>query len=207
VTDAENLRRELARQNLDAGSREIIRRMEEFEKKQIFLNPLGLEKLEEDVLADLKQFEYWPGASSKDRRRAAVPRGLGPGSGGLPSAGRGVLPLAFAQQELSVSGCWQLADPVVVSKDKFFLYRGGCMRIFRTACLLLACLSLPLVSAGQSLGSAAKKERERRDKNKKEGVVAREFSEEEVFGEKEKESPEARKAKPARNPSERWTFQ
>ncbi len=62
------------------------------------------------------------------------------------------------------------------------------MRIFRTACLLLACLSLPLVSAGQSLGSAAKKERERRDKNKKEGVVAREFSEEEVFGEKEKES-------------------
>jgi hypothetical protein len=33
--------------------------MEEFEKKQIFLNPLGLEKLEEDVLADLKQFEYW----------------------------------------------------------------------------------------------------------------------------------------------------
>ena len=61
------------------------------------------------------------------------------------------------------------------------------MRIFRTVCLLLICLSLPLVSAGQSLGNVAKKERERRDKNKKEGVAAREFSEEEVFGEKEEE--------------------
>jgi len=60
VQDAENLRRELARQALDVPDlSEIIRRMEEFEKKQIFLNPLGLEKLEEDVLADLKQFEYW----------------------------------------------------------------------------------------------------------------------------------------------------
>jgi hypothetical protein len=60
VKDAENLRRELARQDLDVPDlSEIIRRMEEFEKKQIFLNPLGLEKLEEDVLADLKQFEYW----------------------------------------------------------------------------------------------------------------------------------------------------
>lgn len=68
------------------------------------------------------------------------------------------------------------------------------MRIFRIACLLLVCLSLPLVSAGQSLGSAAKKERERRDKNKKEGVVAREFSEEEVFG--EKEEAEAAEAEP-----------
>ena len=61
------------------------------------------------------------------------------------------------------------------------------MRIFRTACLLLACLSFPLVCAGQSLGNVAKKERDRRDKNKKEGVAAREFSEEEVFGEKEEE--------------------
>ncbi len=61
------------------------------------------------------------------------------------------------------------------------------MRIFRIVCLLLVCLSLPLVSAGQSLGNVAKKERERRDKNKKEGVAAREFSEEEVFGEKEEE--------------------
>jgi cytochrome c peroxidase len=61
------------------------------------------------------------------------------------------------------------------------------VRIFRTACLLLVCLSLPLVSAGQSLGNVAKKERERREKNKKEGVASREFSEEEVFGEKEEE--------------------
>ena len=61
------------------------------------------------------------------------------------------------------------------------------MRIFQTACLLLVCLSVPLVSAGQSLGNVAKKERERRDRNKKEGVAAREFSEEEVFGEKEEE--------------------
>lgn len=59
------------------------------------------------------------------------------------------------------------------------------MRIFRTACLLLVCLCLPLVSAGQSLGNVAKKERERRDKNKKEGVAAHEFSDEQVFGEKE----------------------
>jgi hypothetical protein len=60
VKDAENLRRELGRQQLDVPDLgEIIRRMEEFEKKDILLNPLGLEKLEEDVLADLKQFEYW----------------------------------------------------------------------------------------------------------------------------------------------------
>jgi hypothetical protein len=37
------------------------------------------------------------------------------------------------------------------------------------------------------LGNVAKKERERRNKNKKEGVAAREFSEEEIFGEKEDE--------------------
>jgi hypothetical protein len=60
IRDAENLRRELARQNLEVPDlSEIIRRMEEFEKKQIFLNPLGLERLEEEVLTDLKQFEYW----------------------------------------------------------------------------------------------------------------------------------------------------
>ena len=33
--------------------------MEEFERKQIYLNPLGLEQLEEDILTELKQFEYW----------------------------------------------------------------------------------------------------------------------------------------------------
>ncbi|HLE72438.1 MAG TPA: hypothetical protein VJH87_22360 [Vicinamibacteria bacterium] len=75
------------------------------------------------------------------------------------------------------------------------------MRIFRTACLLLVCLSLALVSAGQSLGNVAKKERERRDKNKKEGVAAREFSEEEVFGEKEEEkAPEASEGEAGEEP-------
>ena len=60
VSDAEQLRQELTRQDLDVPDlSEIIRRMEEFEKKQIFLNPLGLEQLEEDVLTELKQFEYW----------------------------------------------------------------------------------------------------------------------------------------------------
>lgn len=60
VSDAEGLRQELARQDLDVPDLgEIIRRMEEFDKKQIYLNPLGLEQLEGDVLTELKQFEYW----------------------------------------------------------------------------------------------------------------------------------------------------
>jgi hypothetical protein len=76
------------------------------------------------------------------------------------------------------------------------------MRIFRILCLLLVCLSLPLVSAGQSLGSVAKRERERRDKNKKEGVAAREFSEEEVFGETEEEKASEGEAGEETEPSE-----
>ena len=60
VSDAEGLRQELARQDLDVPDLgEIIRRMEEFDQKQIYLNPLGLEQLEEEVLTELKQFEYW----------------------------------------------------------------------------------------------------------------------------------------------------
>ena len=60
VSDAESLRQELARQSVDVPDLgEIIRRMEEFERKQVYLNPLGLEQLEEDVLTELKQFEYW----------------------------------------------------------------------------------------------------------------------------------------------------
>src|SRR3990172_6146344 len=66
---------------------------------------------------------------------------------------------------------------------------GVDMRVARIACLLLVGLSLPLLSEAQSLGNVAKKERERRDKNKKEGVASREFSETEVFGEKEEEKP------------------
>jgi hypothetical protein len=56
------------------------------------------------------------------------------------------------------------------------------MKQARIVFLLLASLCLPVAGRGQSLGSVAKKERERRDKNKKEGVAAREISEEEVFG-------------------------
>ena len=66
------------------------------------------------------------------------------------------------------------------------------MRAFRIVCLLLICIAIPFLSSAQSLGSVAKKERERRDKNKKEGVAAREITEEEVFGdrlEREAEEP------------------
>ena len=65
------------------------------------------------------------------------------------------------------------------------------MKIFRILCPLLICLALPLASAAQSLGSVAKKERERRDKNKKEGVAAREITEEEVFGDEDEETAPA----------------
>ena len=51
--------------------------------------------------------------------------------------------------------------------------------------LLVLVFLLPALAWGQSLGDAARKERERREKNKKQGVAAREFSEEEIFGEDE----------------------
>jgi hypothetical protein len=62
------------------------------------------------------------------------------------------------------------------------------MKILRIVFPLLLCLALPVASGAQSLGSVAKKERERRDKNKKEGVAAREISEEEVFGDEDEET-------------------
>lgn len=43
---------------------------------------------------------------------------------------------------------------------------------------------------GQSLGAVAKKERERREKNKAEGVPVQEFTEEEVFGPEDDVDPE-----------------
>lgn len=49
-------------------------------------------------------------------------------------------------------------------------------------CLLVLFSWLPALAWGQSLADAARKERERREKNKQQGVVVREFSEEEVFG-------------------------
>ncbi len=51
--------------------------------------------------------------------------------------------------------------------------------------LLVLVFLLPALAWGQSLGDAARKERERREKNKKQGVAAREFSEKEIFGEDE----------------------
>ena len=33
--------------------------MKEFENKQIFLNPLGIDELQAQVVEDLKQFEFW----------------------------------------------------------------------------------------------------------------------------------------------------
>lgn len=54
--------------------------------------------------------------------------------------------------------------------------------------LLALTLTLPAAGYAQSLGEVAKKERERREKNKEEGKKALEFSETEIFGEEE-ESP------------------
>ena len=53
--------------------------------------------------------------------------------------------------------------------------------------LLLLVSALPTDVAGQSLGSVARKERDRRDKNKERGVEAKTFSETEIFGEDEEE--------------------
>lgn len=50
----------------------------------------------------------------------------------------------------------------------------------RIASVLVLMLALPLVCQGQSLGSVAKKERERREKNKEQGVAVRQVREDEV---------------------------
>ena len=55
-------------------------------------------------------------------------------------------------------------------------------------CLLLA--SVPL-GAAQSLGTIAKKERERREENKTKGSEVREFSETEIFGEPDEPGDES----------------
>lgn len=60
------------------------------------------------------------------------------------------------------------------------------MRKLTGLCLLLLLGASPVFA--QSLGAVAKKERERREKNKKEGVSAQEFTEEEVFGPADEES-------------------
>jgi len=55
------------------------------------------------------------------------------------------------------------------------------------AFLLALGIFVSVGAASQSLGELAKKERERREKNKDNGVTAREFSETEVFGEDEED--------------------
>lgn len=52
----------------------------------------------------------------------------------------------------------------------------------KIASLLALGVFVSVCAASQSLGELAKKERERREKNKDNGVTAREFSETEVFG-------------------------
>ena len=55
----------------------------------------------------------------------------------------------------------------------------------KIASLLTLCVFVSVCAAPQSLGELARKERERREKNKDNGVTAREYSESEVFGEDE----------------------
>lgn len=57
----------------------------------------------------------------------------------------------------------------------------------KIASLLALCVFVSVCAASQSLGELAKKERERRKKNKDNGVTAREFSETEVFGDDEED--------------------
>ena len=61
--------------------------------------------------------------------------------------------------------------------------------MYKIISLLVLLFLLPSLAWGQSLGNAARKERERRETNKKQGIEAREFSEEEIFGGVE-ENPE-----------------
>jgi hypothetical protein len=57
--------------------------------------------------------------------------------------------------------------------------------------LLLVVLFVPLLAEAQSLGAVAKKERERREKNKAQGVTVREITEDEISTDKgEPEEPE-----------------
>jgi hypothetical protein len=57
----------------------------------------------------------------------------------------------------------------------------------KIAFLLALGVFVSVCAASQSLGEIAKKERERREKNKDDGVTAREYSETEVFGDDEED--------------------
>jgi hypothetical protein len=61
---------------------------------------------------------------------------------------------------------------------------------FRVTGLLVFALLLTGAASAQSLGAAARRERERREKNKKQGVAVREYSETDIFGEEEDEGEE-----------------
>lgn len=68
---------------------------------------------------------------------------------------------------------------------------------FNITVWLVFCVLSSGISSAQSLGAVARKERERREKNKEQGVTVREFSESEIFedevaGEDEEESDEPR---------------
>jgi hypothetical protein len=76
------------------------------------------------------------------------------------------------------------------------------MQFARIAGLFLIALSLTLTAESQSLGSVAKKEKERRDKNKKEGVAAREIREDEVFGKKENGGSSGSESEESSEPAE-----
>jgi hypothetical protein len=54
------------------------------------------------------------------------------------------------------------------------------MRVLWTVMALILGLALPMRSSGESLGSAAKKEKERRQKNKEAGVTARSLNEDDL---------------------------
>jgi hypothetical protein len=60
VQEAEGLREELRRQDLQVPDlKDIIARMKEFDQKKIYMDPLGFDELQADLLEELKQFEYW----------------------------------------------------------------------------------------------------------------------------------------------------
>lgn len=56
------------------------------------------------------------------------------------------------------------------------------------AVVLMLCLMLPTLAFGQSLGEVAKKEKERRDRNKEEGKKVLVISEEELFPEEDEDA-------------------
>lgn len=65
---------------------------------------------------------------------------------------------------------------------------GGPTMRSKIASVLALCLLVSVCATAQSLGELARKERERRDKNKDDGVSARQFSEDEIFEDADEEA-------------------